>query len=97
MTLDDYIAVTRQAIADVGLEEYLPTLVLETRRESRIALLEGVPADGDVESAVMEWVSQLAGAKQNYFLAFRWDNQHFKVVRRTRGIRRDQIIAVEGR
>ncbi len=93
MTTDDFIAMTRRVIAKDGFDGYLPTLVLPARRH--IAALEGVPPGVDVEAAAKKWANAKAGADEDYFLAFKIDPVHFKVIARRDGIEEERISAAE--
>jgi len=95
MTLNDFIAATQKVIADNGFENYMPTLAVESRRRISFAVLEDVPPDEPVESFVMEWVSQVVKAKQDYFVAFRIDGTRFKVVFSQRGLTDEKVVTVK--
>ena len=95
MTIDQFIAKTKAIIAEDGLDGYLPTLMLETRRAVRYSVLADVPSDVDAELFAKEWASQVAKHGSDYLLAFRFDNAHFKVVSRRDGVIEERVIAVE--
>ena len=95
MTVEEFIAHTQQVIAEDGFDGFLPTLVLETRREVRIAVLEDVPSGVDAESFAKDWASQVVKRNQDYLLAFKADNEHFKVVSRRAGLTAERLVAVE--
>jgi hypothetical protein len=83
MTIDDFIAMTRRIIAKDGFDDYMPTLVLPDRQH--VAVLEGVPPDVDVEVAAKEWAGRKTEPDEDYFLAFKLDPAHFKVIARSNG------------
>jgi hypothetical protein len=91
MTIDDFIAMTRRIIAKDGFEGYLPTLVLPDRRH--VAVLEGVPPDVDVEAAAKKWALQKSEPEEDYFLAFKIDSAHFKVIARSEGREETRVAA----
>jgi hypothetical protein len=93
MTIDDFIAMTKRVICNDGFEGYLPTLVLPARRH--VAALEGIPADVDVEAAAKKWANSEA-ADEDYFLAFKIDSAHFKVIARVGGGEEERVAAAEG-
>ena len=82
---------TKHILEKDGLDGYLPTLVLPAR--DHIMVLEGIPQDVDVETAAREWASRSARANEDFFLAFKLDDCHFKVVTRL-GEHIDERVAV---
>ena len=79
VTADDFIAMTRRIIDKERFEEYLPTLLLPARHH--IAVLEGVP--GEVDRAATAWAAGTVDGGEDFFLAFKIDATHFKVIARS--------------
>jgi hypothetical protein len=92
MTTDAFISMTQRVIAKDGFEDYLPTLVLPARRH--IMALEGVPAGVDIETASRKWADHAVRADEDYFLAFKVDADHFKVISRVGGKPEERHVAV---
>lgn len=88
MTIEDFIAKTQQVIAEDGLDAYLPTLVVETRWDIEIAVLQDAPQDAEIEVVAQDWAAQVA-KNHDYVLAFRVDDAHFKVISRRKSSRSD--------
>ena len=83
MDLDAFIAMTQRVVARDGSEEYLPTLALPAARQVKV--LDGIPADVDVETAARNWALKTAGESDDYFLAFKITETSFKAVARVNG------------
>jgi hypothetical protein len=81
--IDQFIAMTRRIIAKDGFQDYLPTLLLPSRKDVRV--LEGVPDDEDLEKVVEGWAARIAGPEEDYLAAFKFDDAHFKVLARLNG------------
>ena len=92
--IDQFIAMTHRVIKRDGFEGYQPTLLLPQRKDIRI--LEGVPEDVDIEAAATNWASRATDAEEDFFLAFKMDANHFKVVARIRGQRHEALCPVQG-
>lgn len=93
MTIDDFIAMTRRIITKDGFDGYLPTLMLPAHRH--VSVLEGVPPKVDVEVAARRWAEREAKADDDFFLAFKLDAAHFKVVARLNGQVAERIATVQ--
>jgi hypothetical protein len=91
MTIEDFIAMTRRIVARDGFDGYLPTLVLPGRRH--VAVLEGVPPEVDVETAAKKWAAEKCEPGEDYFLAFKLDSAHFKVIARSDGREEVRVAA----
>lgn len=87
MTIADFAGMTQRIIANDGFDGYLPTLARPVIR--KIAVLEGVPADVDVEEAAKEWADKSVEPGEEYFLAFKISSTHFRIVHST-GEHREQ-------
>lgn len=81
--IHQFIAMTRRVIERDGFEKYQPTLLLPKRKDIRI--LEGVPPDVDIEAAVTGWATRTVDAEEDFFMAFKTDADHFKVIARVGG------------
>ena len=81
--IDQFIAMTRRIIAKDGFDDYLPTLLLPSRKDIRV--LEGVPVDEDVEKVVVDWAARIVGPEEDFLAAFKFDDTHFKVIARLNG------------
>jgi len=93
MTVDDFVAMTQRVITRDGFDGYLPTLVLPAHRH--ISVLEGMPADVNVETAARDWALRDSKSNEDYFLAFKVDDHHFKVVARLGGVTSERAVVVE--
>lgn len=91
--IDDFIAMTLRIIAKDGFDDYLPTLVLPARRH--ISVMEGIPSEVDVEAVARRWAEREAKSDEDYFLAFKVDGAHFKVVARLNGQVNERLATVE--
>ena len=91
--VQEFIEKTREVIAKHGLDHYLPTLVLDSGRAVRIAVLHDVPPGVDVEQFAKDWASRVATGSQDFLLAFKVDAAHFKVVSRRGGVVEEQLVA----
>jgi hypothetical protein len=91
--IDHFIAMTHRVIERDGFEAYQPTLLLPQRKDIRI--LEGVPADVDIEAAATSWATRATDAEEDFFLAFKTDPNHFKVIARVRGERHEALCPVQ--
>lgn len=87
--IDQFIAMTHRIIERNGFDKYQPTLLLPKRKDIRI--LEGVPDDVDIEVAVTDWASRAVDPEEDYFMAFKTDAHHFKVIARVKGERHEAL------
>ena len=76
--IDQIVSLTRSAIADAGIMNYLPALFLLERRE--VVVLEEVPDDLDQGRAVGEWLKKRQVEGESYLVAFRHDENHFRLM-----------------
>lgn len=89
--LDQFIEITRAIIEKDGLDNYLPTLLLPEQR--KVFVLDEIPEDVNVEHAAVEWAVRTA-EDDAFFLAFRLDDSHFKVIAGIDGAQHEQVCAV---
>jgi hypothetical protein len=89
--IDGFIAMTHRVITRDGFENLMPTLWLPERGDVRV--LEGVPADADLNTVVSKWVIGVVTPTENYLVAFRTNATHFKVVARIAGEHRTAVCA----
>ncbi len=94
MTIEKFIATTKAIIAEDGLDGYLPTLRVKGLFAVRYHVLTDVPPGVDVELFARDWASHVAKWRKDYFLAFRLDESHIKVVSRHSGVLQEQTVAV---
>ena len=80
MTLDEFSNMTKRIIADNGFEEYVPTAIYPARRH--IQTFMGLPPDLEMERAVLKWAAEDAQNDEEFLVAFKVDESHFKVIRR---------------
>ncbi|MBX9787714.1 MAG: hypothetical protein K2Y37_02265 [Pirellulales bacterium] len=92
MTIDDFIAMTKRIIAKDGFSGYLPTLVVPA--SSKVKVLEGIPDNVDIETASRKWAYNNVEPAEDFFLAFKSDASHFKVVVRSKGKIEERVVAV---
>ena len=65
--IDTFVQMTQRMIGDGAIADYLPTLVnFETRT---VSVLESVPEDIDIKSAVRDWLAK--HDLETYCIAFR--------------------------
>jgi hypothetical protein len=79
MTLDEFAAVTQRVIADHGFEDFQPTAAYPGRRHIRggANFPAAVP-----EAHVLLWATEEMRDGEEFLVAFKVDDSHFKVVRR---------------
>jgi hypothetical protein len=92
--IESFIAITRDIIAEDGLEDFLPTLMFPDR--GAVHVLEDASDAMDHEAEALAWVRQAVPPQENYFLAYRADEQHFKVVSRINGEQQERLCPVGG-
>ena len=93
MSVDDFIAAQLQLIRDGDSNEYLPTLWVEAPTQVRVNVLTDECDEGELETVAREWASNLAH-EHDYFLAFKVDETHLKVVTSVGTIAREQVVAI---
>jgi hypothetical protein len=83
MTLDQFAEMTRRVIADQGFDEFQPTACFPERRH--VKSLAGLPDDIDPEQPVLEWAMNSADENEEFLVAFKIGDNHFRVVRPENG------------
>jgi hypothetical protein len=84
VTLDEFATITRNVIARDGFGEFQPTACYPARRH--LAVLAGVPAHVDIESASTKWALKNAVSNEEVLVAFRVADTQFKIVRIADGL-----------
>lgn len=87
--IDRFIQITRAVIEEDGFDGYLPTLLLPQQNE--VLVLDDLPDEVDIGQAALDWAGAIAGQEQDYFLAFKLDDSHFKVIARLDGQTSEQV------
>ena len=90
--LDSFIAITRQVIAEDGIGEFLPTLMFPDR--DAVHVLEDASDATSHEIEAVAWRAQMVPAGEDYVLAFRVNEDRFKIVGRVGGSEVDRLCAV---
>lgn len=94
MTPDQFAQMTQRIVARDGFDGYLPTACYPVRRE--VAVLEGMPNGVNVEAEAVAWAARRAEVGEEFLVAFKYDDAHFKVVRFAGEDVQSGIYAVEG-
>lgn len=82
MTPDEFAEATQQVIAANGFAGHKPAAIFPARMEIRV--LEGGPPDL-TEAKIVEWAAKQAVGTEEFLVAFKVDDKHFKVVRFAEG------------
>jgi hypothetical protein len=91
MTLDEFAAVTQRVIAKQGWHDFQPTALYPARRHIR----GGASFPASVaESDVLAWAAEDSRQDEEFLVAFKVDDSHFKVVRRVGPYSEDHTYAV---
>jgi hypothetical protein len=78
MTLDEFAAVTQRVIGRKGFDHFQPTALYPQRDHIR----GGADFSASVPVAhILEWAAEGARDGEEFLVAFRVDDSHFKVVR----------------
>ena len=84
MDIPAFAEITYRVMEKTPLSELLPTLCLPARRH--ILSLTGVPKDeADVRSVALDWAESKAEVDEEFLVAFRDGEHHFRIVRRAGG------------
>jgi hypothetical protein len=83
MTLDQFAEMTRRVIANQGFDEFQPTACFPERRH--VKSLAGLPDDIEPEEPVFEWATSSASENEEFLVAFKIDENQFRVIRRAKG------------
>ena len=92
MTLDEFAIMTKRVIANDGFDEYLPTVCYPVRRQ--VKTLVGLPPDIEPEEPVLEWASKGAEKGEEFLVAFKIDDGHFKIIRRIGSYSEDETFSI---
>jgi hypothetical protein len=93
MTLDDFAIMTREVIADDGFDEYLPTVCYPVRR--LLKTLVGLPQNIEPDEPVLKWAAEGAQGGEEFLVAFKVDDNHFKIIRRVGSYSEDETYSVD--
>jgi hypothetical protein len=93
MTLDEFAIITRRVITDDGFEEYLPTACYPVRRH--VKTLVGLPQDIKPDQPVLEWAAEGAQGGEEFLVAFKVDESHFKIIRRVGSYSEDETYSID--
>lgn len=91
MTLDEFAAVTQRVIDGQGFGEFQPTAIYPERDHIRggANFASSVP-----EAHVLLWAAEDTRDDEEFLVAFKIDDSHFKVVRRIGSYSEDDTYAV---
>ena len=87
-----FAEVTRRVIGQEGFDEFQPTAYFPARLH--LAVWEDVPNDANVGAIAMEWAFSKAKGHEEVLVAFKVDEEHFKIVRRAGEDYRYEVYAV---
>jgi hypothetical protein len=93
ITLDEFAAMTRRIIASDGFDDYLPTVCYPDSR--RVKTLVGVPPEMKPEEPALEWAVEGAENGEEFLVAFKVDDRHFKIVRQVGSYSEDETSLVD--
>jgi hypothetical protein len=91
VTLDEFAAVTQRVIAKEGWDDFQPNALYPERDHIRGGA--GFPATVP-EAHVLAWAAEDTRDREEFLVAFKVDNSHFKIVRRIGPYLEDQTYAV---
>jgi len=80
MTIDQFALITLRVIARDGFADFLPTACYPMRRE--ISALAELPRELNQEVAVLEWAARSATSGEEFLVAFKISEDHFRIIRR---------------
>jgi hypothetical protein len=84
MDITAFAEITYRVLEKTPLSEFLPTLCLPARRQ--ILSLSGVPKDeADVRQVALDWAESKTETDEEFLVAFRDSEHHFRIVRRADG------------
>jgi hypothetical protein len=90
--LDEFARITKTVIARDGFDDYLPTALYPARKH--IVVLEGAPANADLEPIAIQWAAEGAIGDEEYLVAFKVSSTRFKVIRRYQGSQEEGVFDV---
>ncbi len=84
MEIAAFAEITYRVLDKTPLSEFLPTLCLPARRQ--ILSLTGVPnGEADLRAIVIDWAKSKTEVHDEFLVAFRDDEHHFRIVRHIDG------------
>jgi len=94
MCLEDFAEITQRIIRKDGFDDFLPTLCLPERQH--IAVLEGVPEEKqqEIRSVSLAWARDKATGQEEFLIAFREDEESFRIIRSFRGEISERVFPV---
>jgi len=92
MTLEEFATTTRHVISENGFEDYAPTAIYPVR--ALIKILTGVPSEVDTEQVALKWAGQDVGNEEEFLVAFKVDDSHFKVIRKIGPYSEDEVFSI---
>lgn len=90
--IDSFIEITRESIEEDGIEDFLPVLLFPDREA--VHVLGYASSSINHEPEALAWVDQAVTANENYLLAYKIDEQRFKVVACINGNREERLCSV---
>jgi hypothetical protein len=88
-----FAEITRRVIARDGFDGYLPTICVPARKY--ISVLEGIPPDklDHVREIAIAWAEKKAKPEEDYFLAYKEDDDRFRVVHHFSGGAEERLFS----
>ena len=90
--MDEFAKVTRAVIAKSGFDDYVPTACYPARRE--FICLVDLPPGIDLAIVLPARAAKLAENNEEYLVAFKVDDHHFKVIRRIGPYSEDDVFSI---
>lgn len=87
--IDEFIEITYRVIAKDGFDEYIPTMLLPISKE--VLVLEDVPEYVNIDITVSKWIERKAKNGKDFIVAYKINNNHFKVIARINGNMEERI------
>jgi len=94
MHLEEFAEITQRVIRRDGFDGFLPTLCLPESRH--VVVLEGFPDEKqpEIRSISLEWARDKAGGQDEFLLAFKEDEESFRIIRSFRGEISERVFPV---
>jgi hypothetical protein len=92
MTLDEFANMTRKVIWENGFDDYLPTACYPARHH--LMTLTGLSVDVAPEKPVLEWAAKSAAVNEEFLVAFKVDQTHFKIIRHIGPYSEDEVFSI---
>ena len=89
MEINDFAEMTYRVLKQTPLSEFLPTLCLPERRQ--ILALDGAPVEEDTRQVALEWAESNSSPEEEFLVAYRDGERHFRIVRRSGGTFSDAL------